>query len=126
MQNPVSHVGGYLALLLACLRPHLVYHMNPYLAVVLGAVALAISLALQFAMRRYVTWVYWLAVTMVADATHIVLGIPHAISSTVFAVLLAVVFFVWYATFRSTASGASSSIGRRSWPHSRLAPPQET
>ena len=59
----------------------MVYHMNPYLAVILGAVIFAASLVLQFTVRRYIAWVYWLAVamvsifgTMVADVTHVVLG----------------------------------------------------
>jgi uncharacterized membrane-anchored protein len=62
-------------------------------------------MALQLSVRRYIAWVYWLAVimvavfgTMIADATHIELGVPYAISSILFAVILAVVFVAWYRT----------------------------
>lgn len=34
--------------------------------------------------------------TMVADVTHIVLGVPYALSTIAFAVLLVAVFFTWY------------------------------
>ncbi|MCL6454281.1 MAG: hypothetical protein K6T78_11780 [Alicyclobacillus sp.] len=80
----------------------LVYHINPYVAVGLGAVGLVVSLVLQFAVRRYIAWVYWLLVsmvaifgTMVADATHIVLGVPYWVSTLTFLAILAVVFTAW-------------------------------
>ncbi|UOF91674.1 hypothetical protein LSG31_05340 [Fodinisporobacter ferrooxydans] len=82
---------------------YLVYHMNPYLAVILGGIGFVIALILQFAVRKYVAWIYWLLVvmvavfgTMVADATHIVLGIPYYVSTIAFAVILTVVFATWY------------------------------
>lgn len=87
---------------------YLVYHANPYLAVVLGAVGFVIALVLQFKARRYIAWVYWLFVvmvaifgTMVADATHIVLGVPYLDSTIAFAIILAVVFISWYRTVRT-------------------------
>ena len=50
------------------------------------------ALILQFAVRKYVAWVYWLLVvmvaifgTMVADVTHIVLGVPYYLSTITFA-----------------------------------------
>jgi uncharacterized membrane-anchored protein len=82
---------------------YLVYHINPYLAVALGGMGLAVSLVLQFFVRRYVAWVYWLAVvmvaifgTMAADVVHIVLGIPYLVSTVFFSIVLAVIFVVWY------------------------------
>ncbi len=82
---------------------YLVYHLNPYLAVALGGMGLAVSLVLQFFVRRYVAWVYWLAVvmvaifgTMTADVVHIVLGIPYLVSTVFFSIVLAVIFRVWY------------------------------
>ncbi len=82
---------------------YLVYHLNPYLAVALGGMGLAVSLVLQFFVRRYVAWVYWLAVvmvaifgTMAADVVHIVLGIPYLVSTVFFSIVLAVIFRVWY------------------------------
>lgn len=82
---------------------YLVYHMNPYLAVILGAIGLVASLILQFAVKRYITWIYWLVVvmvsifgTMVADATHIALGIPYSISAAFYFVALAVILIAWH------------------------------
>ncbi|WP_245926184.1 hypothetical protein [Sulfoacidibacillus thermotolerans] len=82
---------------------YLVYHINPYVAVVLGGIGFIASLMLQFAVRRYVAWIYWLLVvmvavfgTMVADAIHVVLGVPYAVSTIAFAVVLTVVLSSWY------------------------------
>jgi uncharacterized membrane-anchored protein len=87
---------------------YLVHRINPYLAVTLGGLALLVSLVLQFWVRRYLAWIYWLAVdmvavfgTMVADALHIEFGVPYAVSSSLFAVILAVIFIVWYRTERT-------------------------
>src|SRR5579884_1521536 len=84
---------------------YLVHTIDPVIAVAIGAVAFAAALILQFAVRRYVAWIYWLAVamvavfgTMAADATHIVLGVPYELSATFFSVALAVIFIVWYAS----------------------------
>jgi uncharacterized membrane-anchored protein len=81
----------------------LVFKINPYVAVTLGGIALAIALALQFSTRRYSAWVYWLAVSMVAvfgtmaaDGLHIQLGVPYIASSILFAVVLAAVFAAWH------------------------------
>lgn len=80
----------------------LVFRINSYVAVGLGGIALALALLLQFSVKRYNAWVYWLAVamvavfgTMAADALHVQLGVPYIISSTLFAVALAVVFIAW-------------------------------
>jgi uncharacterized membrane-anchored protein len=77
--------------------------IDPVIAVAGGFVLFALALALQFAMRRNVPIVYWLAVvmvsvfgTMAADVTHIVLGVPYAVSTVVFAIALAIVFLVWH------------------------------
>jgi uncharacterized membrane-anchored protein len=77
--------------------------IDPVIAVAGGFVLFALALALQFAMRRYVPVVYWLAVvmvsvfgTMAADVTHIVLGVPYVVSASVFALALAAVFLVWH------------------------------
>ena len=45
---------------------YLVHTISPYAAVAIGAAGLAIALALQFLMRRYVAPAYWFAVVMVA------------------------------------------------------------
>lgn len=84
---------------------YLVFQINPYIAVVLGCAGLAIALILQLLVRRYVPWIYWLAVvmvavfgTMAADVMHVVLGIPYAVSSIFFASALAIIFVIWYAS----------------------------
>lgn len=81
---------------------YLVNRFNPYLVVVLGFIGFAAVLVLQFAVRRYIAWIYWLAVvmvaifgTMAADVTHVALGVPYIVSALVFAVALGVIFTVW-------------------------------
>ena len=71
---------------------------------VLFSAALAIALVAQFRLRRYVPGVYWLAVvlisvvgTLLTDNLTDARGVPLWLSSTVFAVLLAAVFGIWYA-----------------------------
>lgn len=83
----------------------LFFRFGPVFIGALGAIGLAVALVLQFRARRYVAWIYWLAVDMVsvfgtlaADGLHIKLGVPYDVSTPFFAVILAVVFSVWYAT----------------------------
>jgi uncharacterized membrane-anchored protein len=77
--------------------------IDPVVAVAGGAVALAIALLLQFAVRRYVPWIYWLAVvmvsvfgTMAADVLHIGLGVAYLVSTGFFAAVLVVIFLLWF------------------------------
>ena len=70
-----------------------------------GAILLIGALVLQFRSRRYNTWIYWLAVvavsvtgTMAADGLHIVVGLPYTVTTTFYAVILAVIFVAWYRT----------------------------
>lgn len=81
---------------------YLVNDFNPYLAVVAGFLVFAGVLWLQFRTRKYIPWIYWLAVlmvavfgTMAADVTHVVLGVPYMVSTIVFAVALTVIFYLW-------------------------------
>lgn len=83
---------------------YLVHRVAPFLAVALGAVGLAVALAVQFRSRRYVPWIYWLTVSMVsvfgtmaADVVHIGLGVPYTASALFFVCVLAIVFGCWYA-----------------------------
>ena len=82
----------------------LVHQMDPVIAVAIARVCFFAALVLQLLARRYVPWIYWLAVvmvaifgTMVADAIHIVLGVPYLLSVIFFSIALAAVFIVWYA-----------------------------
>jgi uncharacterized membrane-anchored protein len=98
---------------------YLVRQLDPPIAVALGAVAFMAALTLQFAVRRYVAWIYWLAVamvavfgTMAADVLHVGLGIPYIVSTTFFAIALGVIFTVWY-TSEKTLSIHSIFTRRR-------------
>lgn len=83
----------------------LVKTIDPVIAVGIGAVALVIALVLQFRTKKYVPWVYWLAVSMVAvfgtmaaDVLHIGLGIPYLVSTIFFLISLIIIFWLWYRT----------------------------
>src|SRR5215472_11178628 len=82
---------------------YLVHQFNREIAVVVGFTAFVVAIALQFWVRRYNSWVYWLAVvmvavfgTMAADVLHVGLGIPYAVSTAFYSVVLAVIFWLWY------------------------------
>jgi uncharacterized membrane-anchored protein len=84
---------------------YLVHVMNPVIAVGLGFVFFAGALILQFSVRRYIAWTYWLAVvmvgvfgTMAADVLHVGFGVPYTVSSILYALVLAAVFFTWSRT----------------------------
>jgi uncharacterized membrane-anchored protein len=71
-------------------------------------VVLAAVLGWQLALSRYVPFIYWLAVvvisvtgTLYTDILTDDLGVPLALSTSVFAVVLAVVFGVWWARERT-------------------------
>lgn len=71
-------------------------------AVVLGFIAFAAAIFIQFKQARYRAWSYWLAVcgvgvfgTMAADVMHVVLHVPYTASSLFYAALLAAVFISW-------------------------------
>jgi uncharacterized membrane-anchored protein len=87
---------------------YLVHRFDPVVAVGFAGVVLAVSLALQFSVRRYVPWVYWSTVvmvavfgTMAADVLHVRFGVPYVDSTILFAVVLTGVFGAWYATERT-------------------------
>ena len=82
---------------------YLVFHINPYIAVALGGIGLIVALTLQLRVKKYIAWVYWFTVimvaifgTMAADVLHIGLGIPYIVSTAMFSVTLAVIFFLWH------------------------------
>jgi uncharacterized membrane-anchored protein len=80
------------------------------IAIAIGGLSLIASLALQFSVRRYVAWIYWLAVvvvsifgTMAADFLHSGLGIPFVASTTFFVVEQAIIFVAWYVVEKTLA-----------------------
>jgi uncharacterized membrane-anchored protein len=84
---------------------YLVFHIDPYVAVILAAMGFVVALAVQFAVRRYIAPVYWALVvmvaifgTMMADVVHVVLGVPYWLSTAGFAAALAIVLACWRMT----------------------------
>lgn len=97
----------------------LVHTFDPLLAVGIGFVGFVFAMILQLWTRKYVAWIYWLAITMVAifgtmaaDVVHIVFGVPYLVSTICFAIALCIIFFVWY-TVEKTLSIHSISTPRR-------------
>jgi uncharacterized membrane-anchored protein len=69
---------------------------------------LAVLLAIQFSLRRYVPGVYWLVVvvisvfgTLITDNMSDAYHVPLTVSTPIFAAVLAVVFGVWYLVERT-------------------------
>ena len=82
-----------------------VHQIDPVIAVSFGGVGLVIALGWQLWVRRYIAYVYWLAVvmvavfgTMAADVLHVRFKVPYAASTVGFGVTLVVVFLAWYWT----------------------------
>lgn len=84
---------------------YLVHTLQPVAALGLGFIGFVAALVLQFSMRRYVAWTYWLAVVgvgvfgmMAADVLHVGLGVPYQDSSILSGVVLVTVFVTWHKT----------------------------
>ncbi|HEY6796564.1 MAG TPA: hypothetical protein VI248_17960 [Kineosporiaceae bacterium] len=84
-----------------------------------GLLGLVVGLALQLWASRYVPWIYWFTVTMVAvfgtmaaDAVHQVLGIPYPVTSALYALTVAGALAVWWWSER-TLDIHSITAGRR-------------
>lgn len=80
----------------------LVKAFDPVIVVVVAAVVFAGIAAVQLTAHRYVPWRYWLFVfavavfgTMIADVAHLVVGIPYAVTTAGFALVLVAIFVVW-------------------------------
>lgn len=80
----------------------LVFHFNPYAAVISGFIVFILVMRQQFLAKKYIPWVYWLNVlmvavfgTMAADVTHVVLGVPYIFSTITFAIGLVIIFYLW-------------------------------
>jgi uncharacterized membrane-anchored protein len=73
------------------------------LAAVIGIFGLWFALWLQLRQREYRATIYWFAVmmvaifgTMAADGIHDGASIPYAVTTPVFACVVAAIFFLWY------------------------------
>lgn len=69
---------------------------------IMGSLLIA-ALVMQFKTKRYTPWIYWLTVvlvsivgTQITDILTDTLGISLYISTTIFSVLLAAIFTLWY------------------------------
>ena len=76
--------------------------LGPVPAVVLSGSGFVVALSIQLRSGVYRPWVYWFAVLMVsvfgttaADAVHVVLGVPYAVSSVAFLVAVLATFALW-------------------------------
>jgi len=88
----------------------LAHRLDPVVAVGLVGIVFAGGLAAQLWARRYVTWVYWFAIvmvsvfgTMAADVLHVGLGVPYAVSTAFYALVLTAIFVTWYVCERTLA-----------------------
>jgi uncharacterized membrane-anchored protein len=84
--------------------------------------ALIAALVAQFKLRRYVPGVYWLSVVLISVVGTLLTdnltdgqGVPLWISTTVFAVLLAVVFSIWYAREHTLSIHTIVTTPREAW-----------
>ncbi len=98
---------------------YLVHTIDPVIAVLLGGAGLGIAIIIQFMSRKYIPWIYWLTVSMVAifgtmaaDVVHIVLGVPYFASSLLFAIVLGVIFIVWYRVEKTLSIHSITNIRR--------------
>ncbi|MEU3249169.1 MULTISPECIES: COG4705 family protein [unclassified Streptomyces] len=89
---------------------------------VLMSALLALVLVVQFRTRAYRAGVYWTAValisvvgTLISDNLTDNMGVPLETSTTVFAVLLAVVFAVWYRRERTLSIHHIDTTGREAF-----------
>jgi uncharacterized membrane-anchored protein len=87
---------------------YFVHTYDPYLVVIVAALVLGASVALQVALSRYHTWSYWFAVSMVAvfgtmaaGIVHVYLGVPYFYSSTLYAASVVLIFVLWYLSERT-------------------------
>jgi uncharacterized membrane-anchored protein len=98
---------------------YLVHTIDPVIAALIGLGVFSIAMAIQFAVKKYVAWIYWFAVamvavfgTMAADALHIEFHVPYFASSAFYFCGLVVVFVAWY-VFEKTLSIHSIFTVRR-------------
>jgi uncharacterized membrane-anchored protein len=81
-----------------------------------------VTISVQFGLRKYVPAVYWLTVvlisvvgTLLTDNLTDAQGVPLWVSTTLFSVLLAAVFSIWYARERTLSIHTIVTTARESW-----------
>jgi uncharacterized membrane-anchored protein len=84
--------------------------------------ALIVALVVQFRLNRYVPAIYWLCVVLISVVGTLLTdnltdgqGVPLWISTTVFAVLLAAVFSLWYAREHTLSIHTIVTTPREAW-----------
>lgn len=83
---------------------------------------LVIALIIQFRTRSYTPWIYWLTVvlvsivgTQITDFFTDTLGVSLYVSTTIFTILLAVVFIVWYLQERTLKITSIDTVKREAF-----------
>jgi uncharacterized membrane-anchored protein len=101
---------------------YLVGALSPIPAVLAGFAAFVVSLAVQFAMRRYRAWAYWFAVamvgvfgTMAADVLHVGFGVPYTLSALLYGIVLAAVYVLWFRVERTLSVHSIDSARREAF-----------
>ena len=81
----------------------MMHNLGPVITICLGLSGLIAALLLQMHTRKYNAWIYWLAVAMVsvfgtmfADVLHGATGMSFQLTSLIFAVIMVVIFVLWY------------------------------
>jgi uncharacterized membrane-anchored protein len=76
----------------------------PAVGALASLIAFVVALRIQFQTPRYVTAAYWFAIamvatfgTMAADSLHQFLGLPYWLTTVFYAIVLALVFWRWWA-----------------------------
>lgn len=85
----------------------------------LMGVLLAVILSVQVKAKRYIPWLYWVAVVMVSIVGTLItdnltdnLGVPLQASTIAFSVLLAVTFWLWHNTEKSLSIHSIYTVRR--------------
>tara|TARA_R110000868_G_scaffold144960_1_gene364461 strand:+ start:5808 stop:6584 length:777 start_codon:yes stop_codon:yes gene_type:complete len=82
-------------------------HQFGYISILVTFLLLAASIVVQIRFKRYIPWMYWMVIVLVAvfgtmfsDGIHH-LGLPLSVSSAIFIVALLSTFGIWYACEKS-------------------------
>ncbi|MGH7204016.1 MAG: COG4705 family protein [Candidatus Levyibacteriota bacterium] len=89
--------------------------------IVMGII-FVLSLMLQFRVKKYVPWIYWLTVvlisvfgTLITDNLTDNLGVSLITTTTVFSIILAIIFVVWYKVEHTLSIHSITSFRREAF-----------